>query len=208
MADPIQKPQSEAQAYIARLESTLDELADLVGASLGSADPDTIRRRVKDIRTERDTAHAALTRICGIVERSAPACPQDAVDAVLNRMAIAESTTARAVDAEEHRNRLNRRIEMIGYALDDAGAQKVYTSGDPGRPITEAERIRLLGDRIENLREQARIAQVTNDYQSITLDKMSAAAVEADKALDALRAPCLADGITMTIAARIRAIAR
>jgi len=200
--DPVQKPSAECQAYIITLENALSGIGDLVGASLGSTDPDTIRRRVKDILAEHNTAKtAALKRICEVIGAPVPCVAEDAVEAVKVLLCTSNGHAVRADRAETT-------LAEIGYALDDAGAQKVYTSGDPGRLIIETERIRLLGDRIENLREQARIAQVTNDYQSITLDKMSAAAVEADKALDALRTPCLADGITMTIAARIRAIPR
>lgn len=147
------------------------------------------------------TANAALKRICEVVEWSAPACPQDAVDAALNRMAIGEGTIARAEQAEAHRNRLNQRLEKIGYALDDAGAPKVYNlPDDTERDIPDPERIRLLGDRVHTLRAQVREAADATNY----LDAL----IEAHNALDAIGAPRLADGCVLSLAARIRAIPR
>lgn len=73
MADHEEKP-TAAQAYMHKMNETLNEICDLVGMSQAWTDPDAVRRRVKDIRTERDTAQArvkeleqALHGIAGLV---------------------------------------------------------------------------------------------------------------------------------------------
>lgn len=63
MPDTEQKPRSEAQIYISALEDAIEEIADLVGVPHALAQLDTVRRRVKDIRTERDTAQARIKEL-------------------------------------------------------------------------------------------------------------------------------------------------
>jgi hypothetical protein len=140
------------------------------------------------------TARAALTRICEVIGAPVPCIAEDAVEAVKRRLGDDN-------DANAHAERAEAALAEIGRALEDAGAPQVYhLEDDTERGIPDPERIRLLGERIHTLRAQVREAADATNY----LDAL----IEAHNALDGLRAPRLADGCVLSLAARIRSLYR
>lgn len=141
-----------------------------------------------------DRAERALTRICEIIGAPTPVCPEDAVEAVAKQLGDDNDADARAKEAEQA-------LKDINLALDDAGAPQAYhLEDDTERGIPDPERIRLLGERIHTLRAQVREAADATNY----LDAL----IEAHNALDVLKAPRLADGCVLSLAARIRSLYR
>ena len=140
------------------------------------------------------TANAALTRICKVIGAPVPVSPDEAVEAVKRQLGDDNNANA-------HTERAEAVLAEIGLALDDAGAPQAYhLEDDTERGIPDPERIRLLGERIHTLRAQVREAADATNY----LDAL----IEAHNALDVLKAPRLADGCVLSLAARIRAIPR
>lgn len=140
------------------------------------------------------TANAGLKRICEVIGAPVPCVAEDAVEAVKRQLGDDN-------DANAHAERAEAALAEIGRALEDAGAPQVYhLEDDTERGIPDPERIRLLGERIHTLRAQVREAADATNY----LDAL----IEAHNALDALKAPRLADGCVLSLAARIRAIPR
>ena len=140
------------------------------------------------------TANAGLKRICEVIGAPVPCVAEDAVEAVKRQLGDDN-------DANAHAERAEAALAEIGRALEDAGAPQVYhLEDDTERGIPDPERIRLLGERIHTLRAQVREAADATNY----LDAL----IEAHNALDAIGAPRLADGCVLSLAARIRALAR
>ncbi len=81
----------------------------------------------------------------------------------------------------------------------DAGAPRAYTLDKGERPIPDADRVRILGDRVHGeWRERCRVEADHAERGKIIND--------AHLALDDRKAPRHADGVTLTHAARIRAV--
>ena len=132
------------------------------------------------------TAHAALAQVSDLLGSPPPVVPDDAVEAV--KMHLARRPQPAPVVLTD-----------IAQALADAGAPQAYHLEDgTERPIPDPERIRLLGERVHTLRAQVREVTDATNY----LDAL----IEAHNALDGLRAPRLADGCVLSLAARIRSI--
>ena len=137
-------------------------------------------------------AWAALTRICEVIGAPVPCVAEDAVEGVKTLLGAGRYSEERAVKAE-------RTLREIEQALADAGAPQAYhLDDDTKRTIPDPERIRLLGERVHTLRAQLREVTDATNY----LDAL----IEAHNALDGLRAPRLADGCVLSLAARIRSL--
>jgi hypothetical protein len=164
--------------------------------------PDTLTSTERQALEERlackedalKTAHAALTRICEVIGAPIPVSPTDAVEAVKAQLG-ADS------DAENRAKAAEATIAEMVKALDDAGAPRAYAIDKGERPIPDADRVRILGDRWHGERDEW---QVEATHAAQRLDALR----DAHLALDDRRAPRNADGITLTLAARIRAIPR
>ena len=184
MSDPVLKPPAEAQAYIVELEAKIaSNVAEAAARDMRIAEVE------RDLACKDDavkTAHAALAQVSDLLGSPPPVVPDDAVEAV--KMHLARRPQPAPVVLTD-----------IAEALADAGAPQAYhLEDDTERPIPDPERIRLLGERIHTLRAQVREAADATNY----LDAL----IEAHNALDGLRAPRLADGCVLSLAARIRSL--
>ena len=181
MSDPVLKPPAEAQAYIVELEAKIaSKVADLAARDMRIAE---LERDLAAKDASLKTAHAALAQVSDLLGSPPPVVPDDAVEAVKMHLA----------------RRPQPAPPVITDALDDAGAPKVYHLEDgTERPIPDPERIRLLGERVYALRAQVREVTDATNY----LDAL----IEAHNALDGLRAPRLADGCVLSLAARVRSL--
>ena len=192
MSDPVLKPPAEAQAYIVELEAKIaSNVAQAAARDMRIAE---LERDLAAKDKSLTTAHAALKRICEVIGAPVPCVAEDAVEAVKAQLGDDNDANSRAQKAEAA-------LAEIGRALADAGAPQAYHLEDgTERPIPDPERIRLLGERVHTLRAQVReVTDATNYLDAI---------VEGHNALDALNAPCLADGCVLSLAARIRSIPR
>jgi len=208
----------DRMAHVAKVcgaSNALNRIAGLVG--IGSyGDPDAIYLVVKDVRTARDdgrarvselerdlaakdksltTAHAALKRICEVIGAPVPACPADAVEAVKAQLGADSDAENRAKAAEQA-------LKEIGSALCGSGCATFYDAGRPGgepTPIPDAERIRILGERLRTERGE-------REQEALRAQRHADHLRDTHLALDDRGAPRHADGITLTPAARIRAI--
>jgi hypothetical protein len=139
------------------------------------------------------TANAALTRICEVIGAPIPVCPDDAVEAVKAQLGADNDAESRVKAAEATLNEIN-------VALLDAGAPRAYNLDPRGeRPIPDADRVRILGDRVRGEHRERLRAEDDATAKGLLLGA-------AHLALDDRKAPRNADGITLTLAARIRAI--
>lgn len=155
-----------------------------------------LRADLADKASSLKTANAALTRICEVIGAPVPACPDDAVEAVKTLLCESEGHNARADRAEA------TLAEMV-KALDDAGAPRHYLDDD-GRESAEvpaANRIRILA---EIARSERVLREQTERNAAVSRDHMSAVALTLDDA----GAPRQAGSVTLSPAARIRAIVR
>ena len=198
-----------ASALNAESPTSLDRVRGIVSAFWAlkhkSADLAAVARHdgglVEDLRsdlaakdTSLKTAHAALTRICDVIGAPISGCPDDVVEAVAKQLGDDNDANARAAQAEEA-------LKDINLALADAGAPRAYTLDKGERPIPDADRVRLLGDRVRGeWRERARVEADHSERGKAVSD--------AHLALDDRKAPRFADGVTLTLAARIRALTR
>ena len=183
MSDPVLKPPAEAQAYIVELEAKIaSNVAQAAARDMRIAE---VERDLAAKDKSLTTAHAALAQVSDLLGSPPPVVPDDAVEAVKMHLARRSQPTP----------------AVLTDALDAAGAPKVYhLDDDTERPISDPERLRLLGERVHTLRAQVREAADATNY----LDAL----IEAHNALDGLRAPRLADGCVLSLAARIRSIPR
>ena len=141
------------------------------------------------------TANAALTRICEVIGAPAPCVAEDAVEAVKTLLCESEGHNARATTAEGD-------IREIALALNDAGAPAVYDMpDDTERPIPDPERIRILGGRLRSERGE-------REQEALRAQRHADHLRDAHFALDDRGAPRHADGVVISLAARVRALPR
>ena len=171
------------------LEQALERLAakDAVIAEL--------RGDLADKDASLKTAHAALKRICEVIGAPAPCVAEDAVEAVKTLLCESEGHNARATTAEGD-------IREIALALNDAGAPAVYDMpDDTERPIPDPERIRILGGRLRSERGE-------REQEALRAQRHADHLRDAHFALDDRGAPRHADGVVISLAARVRALPR
>ena len=175
---------------------------DAANAKIASNTAEAAARDMRIAELERDLADKdkslkivceALSQIHAIIGGYGQGNPADAVAAVETLRGASQHAEARVRETEAT-------MREIGLALDDAGAPAVYDlPDDTERPIPDPERIRILGDRVRGARRER---DRSSDDHTARCVEMS----NAHLALDDRSVPRHADGIALTLAARIRAI--
>ena len=188
-----QAKQGAAHARIKDLEAKIaSNVAEAAARDMRIADLE------RDLAAKDDalkTAHAALKRICEVIGAPAPCVAEDAVEAVKTLLCESEGHNARATTAEGD-------IREIALALNDAGAPAVYDMpDDTERPIPDPERIRILGGRLRSERGE-------REQEALRAQRHADHLRDAHFALDDRGAPRHADGVVISLAARVRALPR
>ncbi len=160
-------------------------------AKMGLNEPWSLDARMAHV-TKICGAWTALTRICEVIGAPSPVSPNDVVGEVTTLFGACQHAESRAKQAEEE-------IKAINLALLDAGAPRAYALDKGERPIPDADRVRILGDRVRGEHRERLRAEDDATAKGLLLG-------DAHLALDDRGAPRHADGITLTPAARIRAI--
>ncbi len=144
MADHEEKP-TAAQAYMHKMNETLNEICDLVGMSQAWTDPDTIRRRVKDIRTERDTAQARVSELEKTLEASRSAAQTYAsAEIKANNRAVKAEARVRELEVEVVRLKSAcppvLRLDPTASAFVAGELRKLSSAGIVVEPATDPAR--------------------------------------------------------------------